>query len=230
VSLLPARIPDALLRALWSLRRALGLSPTQRVFRELRRRGVRTESASAVEVFAGTGFRHTIDYRRDVGQLEVWEINPAHEAALEKNLPGATVVITDSFAEVARTARRFEIVVVDNTITTFGRGYVEHFDLFPGLFRIVAPESVLLLNVCPQVPPELRSDERRLARRAEFYGTDRPFDVPIDQMVRAYERKMSEHGLRLRWHFDRKRAYRAGIHYLVLAMSASAAPAPASDS
>ena len=230
MNLVPARIPDALLRRLWSLRRALGVSPTQRVFRELRRRGFATERAVAVEVFAGTGFRHTIDYLRSVAALEAWELNPAREAELRRNLPGARIEITDSFEEIARTPRRFGIVVVDNTITTFGRGYVEHLDLFPGLFRIAAPESVLILNVCPRVPPGLRSDARRLARRAEFYDTDRPEDVPIERMVRTYERLMLENGFRPLWHFDRKRAYRAGIHYLVLAMTASPAGAPTSAS
>ena len=230
MSLLPARIPDALLHRLWSLRRALGMSPTQHVFRELRRRGFPVERATALEVFAGTGFRHTIDYLGSVAALEAWELNPEREAELRRNLPGARILITDSFEETARTPHRFGIIVVDNTITTFGRGFVEHLDLFPGLFRIAAPESVLILNVCPQVPPGLRGDARRLARRAEFYGTDRPEDVPIDRMVRTYERLMRENGFALRWQFDRKRAYRAGIHYLVLAMAASPAGAPTSAS
>jgi hypothetical protein len=37
---------------LWSLRRALGFSPMQQVFRELERRGVRLNELRALEPFA----------------------------------------------------------------------------------------------------------------------------------------------------------------------------------
>jgi hypothetical protein len=189
------------------------------VFRELRRRGVPTETMSAVEIFAGTGFRHTIDYLPFVGSLEAWEVNPSHEAELNRHLPGATVRITDSFAELARTTERFGIIVVDNTITTFGRDYVEHFDLFPGLFRIASDPCVLVLNVCPGVPEALRTDALRMSRRAAFYATDQPQDVAIDRMVEGYASLMRANGFRLDWHFARQRAYREGIHYLVMRMT-----------
>jgi hypothetical protein len=225
VTIIPARIPQGLFSALWSLRRRLGMSPTQAVFNEIRRRGVPTEMMSAVEVFAGTGFRHTIDYMKVVGTLEVWEMNSSYEGDLRRHLPGATIRITDSFEELARTTSRFGIIVVDNTITTFGRGYVEHFDLFPGVFRVASDPCVLVLNVCPGVPDELRRDAHRMSKRAEFYRTDRPQDVPIDRMVEAYERLMKVNGFRLDWYFARKRAYREGIHYLVMRMTRSEPPA-----
>lgn len=225
MTMLPARIPNGLFTLLWSLRRRVGLSPTQAVFNEIRRRGVPTDTMSAVEIFAGTGFRHTIDYMPLVGALEAWEMNPSYEADLKRHLPGATIRITDSFEELARTASRFGIIVVDNTITTFGPGYVEHFDLFPGLFRVATDPCILVLNVCPKVPESLRRDAHRMAKREAFYGTDRPHDVPVDRMVVAYERLMESNGFRLDWHFARERAYREGIHYLVMRMTRSGSPA-----
>lgn len=221
MKLIPAYIPSGLMGRLWALRRAVGLSPTQRVFRELARRGVRTRDMSAVEIFAGTGFRHTIDYLGRVKGLEAWEVNPAHEPSLRRNLPGATIRITDSFEEVRRTERRFGILVVDNTITTFGKGYVEHFDLFPDLFRIASDSSVLILNVCPWIPEALRGDAVRMSRRAAFYRTDRPEEIPIFHMVEIYAELMRQNGFRLDWPFAIKRAYRAEIHYLVMAMTRS---------
>jgi hypothetical protein len=222
-AILPKGIPDPLWRTAWSLRRRAGLSPTQDVFRELRRRGVPTGDVAAVEVFAGNGFCHTLDYLASVKSLEAWELSPAHEADLRHNLPGATIRITDSFEEINRTVRRFGIVVVDNTITTFGPGYVEHFDLFPDLFRIAENPCVLLLNVCPKVPAALRDDTRRMSRRAAFYGTPRPHDVPIDRMVQTYATLMFDHGFLIDWSFARRRAYRTGIYYLVMRMSRPAA-------
>jgi hypothetical protein len=224
VTLLPARAPYWLWSALWSLRRRLGLSPTQEVFREIQRRGVRTREKAAVEVFAGTGFRHTIDYHPFVGTLEVWEVNPAYEATLRRNLPGAAVRITDSFEEVRLTARRFGIIVVDNTITTFGKGYVEHLDLFPDIFRLADDSCVLLLNVCPQVPEPLRTDAVRMSRRASFYRSATPHDIPIERMVEVYAQLMADHGFRLAWHFERRRAHRDGIHYLAMGLSRTVQP------
>jgi hypothetical protein len=211
------------MQRLWSLRRAVGLSPTQQLFRELKRRGMPTREMDAVEVFAGTGFRHTIDYLGLVKHVEAWELEPSRESALRRNLPGATILITDSFEEVRRTPRRFGIVMVDNTLTTFGNGYVEHFDLFPELFRIVTDSSVLVLNVCPVVPDDERHDAPRMARRASFYGTDRPLEVPIPRMVEAYSALMTQSGLTLEWQFAIRRAYRRGIHYLALGMTRSPA-------
>lgn len=222
MTILPARAHNRMWSVLWSLRRGLGLSPTQQVFREIERRGYDVRRAKALEVFAGTGFRHTIDFRDAVGALEVWEVNPAYEQALRKNLPGATIKITDSFEEIRRTSERFDIVVVDNTITTFGKGYVEHFDLFPDIFRIAADRCVLVLNVCPDVPESLRGDAVRMERRASFYRTNRPEDVPIGRMVDIYSNLMKERGFQLDWSFDRRRAHRDGIHYLALALAKNA--------
>lgn len=218
MSVLPRYIPNGLMTRLWSWRRALGLSPTQKVFREIARRGVPLSEMSAVEVFAGTGFRHSMDYVNLVRKLEAWEVNPVHEAALRRNLPGATIRITDSFDEVRTTAARFGIIVVDNTITTFGNGYIEHLDLFPAIFRIAEDDCVFVLNVCPVVPPHLSADAVRLSRRAAFYATDRPDSVPIAKMAETYERLMKANGFAAEWWFQRKRAYREGIHYLVMRM------------
>jgi hypothetical protein len=219
VTILPAQSPIWIWSFLWSLRRGLGLSPTQQVFREIERQGVDVRRARALEVFAGTGFRHTIDFRDKVGALEVWEVNPAHEQALRKNLPGATIKITDSFEEVRRTTERFDIIVVDNTITTFGKGYVEHFDLFPDIFRVAADRAVLVLNVCPEVPAAHRGDALRLERRAAFYQAARPENVPIDRMIETYSNLMRQSGFGLMWSFERRRAHRDGIHYLALGMA-----------
>jgi hypothetical protein len=86
-------------QALWSLRRSLGLSPTQYIFRELRRRGVTLNDLSALEVFGGTGGLHTQDYAAQVRRLELWEINPDHEGIAALSSP------TRWFASPTRTRR-----------------------------------------------------------------------------------------------------------------------------
>src|SRR5689334_5220788 len=98
---------------LWSLRRTLGLSPTQQIFRELRRRGVRLNELEALELFAHSGFLHTKDYLPQVASLEAWEIDPRYEEPLRHNLPGAQVKITDSYREIRKTPRKYSLIVVD---------------------------------------------------------------------------------------------------------------------
>jgi len=82
------------------------MSPMQRVLRALEKRGVDLQAARAVEVFGGTGIFHTLDYASRVARLEVWEIDPKHDATLKSNLPQAVVRITDAYAQVKETALR----------------------------------------------------------------------------------------------------------------------------
>ena len=173
-------------------------------------------------MFGGAGFRHTIDYAPFVASLDVWEIDPDREPALRRNLPGARILITDSIEEIRQTPNRYGIVVVDNA-TPFGGRLVEHFDLFPDLFRIATDPCVLILNACPSPAGGSRRDPALASRRAAFYRTDTPLDVPMERMVETYVRLMAERGLRLDWNFHLKRAYRTGIHYLVMQMSSSPA-------
>jgi hypothetical protein len=225
----PIGMREWLRGSIWSMRRAAGLSPTQRLFRELSQRGVRTHQLRALEVFGGTGDRHTIDYVGKVARLDVWELDPRRSAALRRNLPTARILNTDSFEEVRSTSERYDLVVVDNTITPYGAGRVEHFDLFPAIFRIVRDPGVLVLNVCPHVLPEWRHDALLKSRRASFYATDDPLDVPVSRMVDTYARLMMEHGRTLDWSFHIRRAYRSGIHYLALRMSSAAGRSSTND-
>lgn len=43
-----------------------------------------SKSVSALETFAMSGEWHTVEYASRVGNLELWEIDPAHEPALNK--------------------------------------------------------------------------------------------------------------------------------------------------
>jgi hypothetical protein len=215
-------IPHTLLRMfivkrlLWSLRRALGLSPTQQVFRELRARNVRTGDLDALEVFGHTGFMHTLDYARQVASLEAWEIDPAKEPALRRHLPHATVRILDSFEELKRSPRKFDLIVVDNPVTLYGE-HCEHFEVFPDIFRVAEDSSILILNATrnPRPAPE----QAHLARRRSFYETDHPEDVPFDRMIEVYHNLIQAGGFDLEWHFFRRRAFATRVYYLVFKMT-----------
>src|SRR6185436_9938360 len=113
------------------LRLKLGLTPMQAILRELRRRRVDAESLHTLEVFAATGTMHTVDYADRVATVEAWEVNPACEAELRRNLPTATIKIVDTFEQAAVTETTYDFIVVDNPTSTWqtdGMQYCEHFE------------------------------------------------------------------------------------------------------
>ena len=138
----------------------LGLLPIQRILAEGSRRGASVEQFRALEVFGCTGERLTKHYAPLVRSVEVWEIDPSLEPALRRNLPTATVRITDSFAEIKRTLSRFDLVVVDNPVGCFGDGRCEHFDPFPDVARVLSDDSMLVLLVCSGEPGDCPAGTR----------------------------------------------------------------------
>ena len=218
------------------IRRALGATPIQAVFRKLGRRGVDTSRLSVLEVFGASGDFHTKDYAYKVGRLEVWEINDKLESALRRNLPDAAIKITDSYQEIARTNSRYDMIVIDNPLSFFGpdEKYCEHFEMFPAVFRLIDRSCILIVNVIPRLNRYARKkwpymfNPKQLAKRAEFYRTDRPEDVPYEKMTRTYSALAESSGLEMEWIFyERRRIWlpleligRQGVmHYAVMRLS-----------
>jgi hypothetical protein len=205
----------AVLRA---IRREMRLTPMKRVLGEVKRRGVRLKDLHAVEMFGASGESHVVDYASKVSSLSVWEINPRYRESLRQRFPNAEVKITDSYAEVKRTANRYSFIVIDNSLSIEG-GRCEHFDLFPDIFRIAADPAILVLNVIPEItsaalrhyPYLFNADQ--LARRRSFYGTACPENISLHDLVMAYERVVTANGFKLQWHFFEKRNF---VYYLVL--------------
>lgn len=216
---------------LWSLRRTLGLSPTQQVFRELQRRGVPLHELQALELFAHSGFLHTRDYQPRVAGVEAWEIDPKQEAALRHNLPGAEVKITDSYQEIRRTPRKYGLIVIDAPDCVHGGDgqYCEHFGMLPEVFRAASDSAVLLLNVMPGYPngkPNGRVlfTDAHLEHRRRFYGTDHPEKLPCEDMVPTYRKLIEANGFELEWYVSRPRTRDGRLHYLAMKIKRRDAP------
>jgi hypothetical protein len=207
-----------------STRRLLALSPTQKGLRKLRARGVHLGSLRALELFGGRGVYHTLDYASRISSLEVWEIDPLLESDLRRNLPRATVRIVDCHEEIKRTSGRFNFLVVDNPMSTYG-GHCEHFDLFPDLFRVACDESIVLLDVIPSAPPIARKkypylfNEEQRGRRRAFYQTDDPDNVSWETIVAAYRTHAELAGFGVDWSFTVRRHF---VYYLALKISRKA--------
>ncbi len=216
-----------LARNLWRevFRRRLGLSAMHAVLRELRRRGVQVQGLHALETFGGYGDQHIRYYAPYVASIDVWEIRHEYREILAKNLPAAQITITDSYQEIQRTAKRFDLVVIDNPYST-DRDHWEHFDFFPGVFRVTQDSATLILNVVPSADARTRRryprtfSEAHLACRASFYHTDCPEHVTFEEMAVSYARHGAAKGYRLAWYFAQPRKYLFFgpncMHYLVL--------------
>ncbi len=211
-------IPAGVRNTARDVRRVLRLSPMYAVLREMRRRGVMIDSCDVLECFAFTGGMHTLDYARSVRGLELWEINPVHEPILRKRFPGAEVRIVDTYEEVARRDRRFDMIVIDNS--PVHGSHVEHFDLFPAMFRLMQDSCVVVLDVMPNLHAGVRRrypeffSESVLRTRAEFYGVTDPYTIPEAALVAPYEACARRQGYDVTWYFLQKR--NPIITYLVL--------------
>ena len=223
---------ESMKKLAWSLRRALRMSPTQALFRELKSRGIALTETDALEVFGGDGTRHTTDYHRLVRSLEVWEVDLGFSASLHQNLPGARISITDSFREIQVTRNAYGLIVIDNPASLFGpqQQYCEHFEFFaPSLFRIARPSAVMVVNVVPDLARVHRAwrsapSAEHSRRRCKFYGTDHADLIHIEEMVPAYRRIIDAAGFKLRWHFSVRRTLRSQIHYLAMNVSCDGNP------
>ena len=125
----------------------LHLYPVYDVFRAINRR-FPLKGCAALEAFAFTGAWQTRAFKKYPAYLEAWEIDGTCLPELKKNLPGATVRITNSFEEVLRCDKKFDLINVDTHQGLFG-SYCENFEFFPLLFRVAKDECMVNLNVIP---------------------------------------------------------------------------------
>jgi hypothetical protein len=188
------------------------------MFREIERRGVRIESLAALEAFGGAGNMHMLDYARRVAHLTVWEHDPEKAATLRQRFPTAEVRTTDSYAEVKRATRSYDLLVLDAPEGRHG-GHYEHLDLFDEILRLASDPAVIVLTVRPggvgAHDPFDTFEAEHLERRRVFYGSAAPAVIPLDQLAAAYRTHARAAGFAMEWHFTQKRTRSGRLHYLV---------------
>ena len=128
-----------------------------------------------------------------------------------RNLRGARIATCDSYAELARTSAKYDLVVVDNPMGVSHKGRCEHFGAFPALTRVLADRATVVLNVIPFVDDAHKAlfpylfGMKQLAMRTAFYGTRTPENVPIDAMLARYTQIFAAAGFSIEWHLVEKR-------------------------
>lgn len=142
-----------------------------KICERLKTEGVEMQDFSALDLFAREGDWQTVVYAKKVKSLEAWEINPEFLPGLQRNLPGATLRIVDSYAYGAETSDRFDFVVLDNPQGTFGPDgrYCEHFEALPVALRLLKPGAFLIFNL-NWAPFNFAENSEWQRRRAAFYA------------------------------------------------------------
>ena len=211
--------------ATWSLRRAMRLSPMQKLLCELRKRGVDIGHMDALEMFGADGTRHTVDYCRKVMSLEVWEINQEYLPILQTKFPKASIKITDSFREIQATEKTYDFIVLDGPSQVIGQNweYCGHFELMEKyLYHAVRENAVIILNLVPEplrhIPADVRNPAHPeyLKRRARFYEVKHPESISVKEMIPAYKRTANENGFELYDYVTVRRTIRTNVYYLAL--------------
>ncbi|MCU0606100.1 MAG: hypothetical protein MUF78_01430 [Candidatus Edwardsbacteria bacterium] len=188
---------------------------------ELRRRGYDPAAMRCLEVFGGTGDIHLLDYAHRIRELTIWEIDKTAASRLRQRFPAATIQTVDSHKEVERHEGRYELIVIDNPMSTYGP-WCEHFGLFPDVFRLAADRAVMMVAVIPDADAGARSaypylfNRSQLEERRRFYRAGDPEHVPFDSMVKIYAEHAESAGLSIDWWFSQRRTH---MHYLVLGLS-----------
>jgi hypothetical protein len=154
--------------------------------------GVLPATVDALELFGMHGLWHTRDYVGRCSSLEFYEVEPTYAAFAARTLPRTEVIVADSI-EAVRTGglhrQTYDLVVSDNpSRSPFGKGYVEHFDLFPDLLHYI-DDGVLVLSI---LPPGTEFAPEHARRRRDFYGTA---DPSVDEAAAVYLEHLAAAGL-----------------------------------
>lgn len=172
----------------------------------------------ALEAFAFTGELQTRAYKKYPKYLEAWEISEYWKEDLKRNLPGATIKITNTFEEIMRCEKKFNFINVDTHQGLFG-DYCENFEIYPLLFNVMQDECIVNLNVIPQASARWKQkypdlfNEKHLAKRKEFYTSDHPDNISITEMLLTYRKIASKNNYDIVWNYQLKRTL---TYYLVL--------------
>ena len=190
----------------------------------------------ALELFCGPGESQAKEYASLCEFFEGWEIREDKAAEFKRNFPQATVKVCDVFKEiVGYSGDKFNVVTVDNSFLKAPD--FEHFGIFPGIYRLMAPVCFVVLTVCPD--PFTYAEPRKVQllkafgnkvndfmldwdkARDAFYGLP-PLDpknlpkprpvssVKLDSMESIYREKFEAAGFKVPYTFSCMRGKAAG--------------------
>lgn len=161
--------------------------------------GRRISQFNVLDVFAGDGTNTARFYYRKVKSGTLWDIDETRVSKSQSLYPRFQVKQTNSFVEIVGHRAKHDLIVCDNNIKVYGE-YCEHFELFEHLFDVCNDDCVILFNVFPALPEELRAKyycyftDEHISRRRQFYNTTTPYSIPLPELERFYRNMAREHG------------------------------------
>lgn len=189
------------------------------IFSKLQKKNIKFEEIFALETFGGTGESVDQFYVDKVKELDVWEIEKAFEKKLRENLPNANIKITDSFKEIKEIKKKYNMILMDNPMSTFGE-HCQHFDMYMECFKVMRDECIVIFDIIPNLQnidekfEYIKTTEHLLSRKL-FYRFNNPLNIPIEIMIQTYKEIANKNGFNIEWHFTEERSGNF-IQYLVL--------------
>jgi hypothetical protein len=189
------------------------------VLNKITAKEVKLEGIFALQTFGGTGNGMERFYKDKVNELDVWEIEKSFEKKLKGNLPNANIKITDSFKEIQKTEKKYNMILIDNPMGVFGE-HCEHFDMYMECFKVMRDECIVVLDIIPNLKniskkfTYIKNSNNILSRKL-FYRFHDPLNIPIEAMVQTYREIANKNGFEIKWYFTEERSGDF-IEYLVL--------------
>ena len=176
-----------------------------------------------LDLFGGTGQMLSKDVRKHVKNMEIWDIHPDNKAEINKNCPNSVIKTCNSYEEIKKTRKKFDLIVCDNPINTQEK--MEHFGIFEDILRVCKKKATIILDVIPKrtglsqkrVPNNF--NELHNKNRTKFYATPEPEHISHDSMKTIYEIIINDKGFKLDSWECIERVKGAYVYFMVLNVS-----------
>ena len=82
------------------MRRFLGLLPYQKIFKRLQQNILDLNTWNALDIFGGDGKQSSLNMKKYINNIELWDDNPNFESNLKERFPNSIIKIVDSYEEI----------------------------------------------------------------------------------------------------------------------------------
>ena len=159
------------------------------------------EKLIALDAFCQTGLQWTRVFSNEAHYLEMWDIDQASINYAKKEFPNATIKCGDSIDAIMNCKfgrKDFNFVLIDSPIPyKFPDGTFEHFKFFEGIFKNIAEQAVIMMDVVSNIqtmldihPHDENFTKEWINARRNFYNTPNGNEILPLQMIEIYKQKV----------------------------------------
>lgn len=170
-----------------------------------REKNIDLSQMKALEIFARDGSWQTLSYANKVSHIDAWEIDPSFQNSLKKNLPKATIKITDSIQEITKRVNfeKYDFIVIDNGQNCYGenRQFCEHFDVIPQIASLLKKKGIIIFNI-NRKPFGYSHFPDWKVRREAYYQRKRTDNISIEWLLPFYKKLFRKFGYATKFSFS----------------------------